>query len=844
MLIKVPKRGLTSPAHHLLPLLLVILLTLSAFPIQAQQVILKGMVKNQQNEESIPFASMSFMRTGGGKLSDSAGTFTFILPRQFKDTLLVTSVGYEDLLFPIDFAGLEKDTFQLLLSMIPGKISMGVVVKAKVNKGLQLWKRIVRFKPENDRYRFQSFSYELYNKLQLDIKNINKSKWSNSAIMRPFSFIFDNVDTTDGSPILPAYISEAISDYYYQKSPLKRREVFKAVKTVGVKNESAAKLLGGMDQVVNVYNNFIPVFDQSFVSPISDNGDAYYNYKILDTQYVSGRRLIHFLFAPKRKGENTFEGDAWVHDSTFAIQRMNLRLSKDANVNFVDQLSLIQEYQLVNDSVWFLSKDKFVVDISPLSKSRLSFIGRKTTTYRHVQINTPNIREELSKNKQLEETVLPKGTLDQTEAYWSETRHEQLNATESGIYKMIDTLLQVPAFKRYTKIINFVSTGYLNIKGAQIGPWQNWISGNLVEGMRLRFDLGTNTKFNNKIVLHGYAAYGFLDKKWKGEFDAMYLINKSPRSYLYASYVNDFDYGQQYYDEISADNIFAVAIRKSGVPIKFIKLEEKRFDYFREIGSSGLSALISVRHKDFDPVLNLPEKRYFTVKTENPFTSFETSLRLRFAYLEKFLENNFYRTSLGSPFPIVELKYTKGFSGVLNSSYDYHKITAGVSNYKKIPPFGSIYFNVFGGKTFGSLPYMFLDVAPGNEIYYYNKYAFNMMNRYEFIHDQYAGINWEHNFGNGIFRFIPITRKLGFRQFWTAKTLWGGLSNNNRQLNFINGIPFQSLDGKTYLELGTGVDNILKVLRVDFIWRATPTSVSTSYSGKRFGVFGSFRFSF
>jgi hypothetical protein len=119
-----------------------------------------------------------------------------------------------------------------------------------------------------------------------------------------------------------------------------------------------------------------------------------------------------------------------------------------------------------------------------------------------------------------------------------------------------------------------------------------------------------------------------------------------------------------------------------------------------------------------------------------------------------------------------------------------------------------------------------------------------MMNRYEFIHDQYAGINWEHNFGNGIFRFIPITRKLGFRQFWTAKTLWGGLSNNNRQLNFINGIPFQSLDGRTYLELGTGVDNILKVLRVDFIWRATPTSVSTFYSGKRFGVFGSFRFSF
>jgi hypothetical protein len=157
LLIKVPNRGKSSLSNYLLPLLLVLLLTLSTFSIQAQQVILKGMVKNQQNEESIPFASMSFMRTGGGKLSDSAGTFTFILPRLFKDTLLVTSVGYEDLLFPIDFDGLEKDTLQLLLSMIPGKISVGVVVKAKVNKGLQLWKRIVRLKPENDRYRFKAF---------------------------------------------------------------------------------------------------------------------------------------------------------------------------------------------------------------------------------------------------------------------------------------------------------------------------------------------------------------------------------------------------------------------------------------------------------------------------------------------------------------------------------------------------------------------------------------------------------------------------------------------------------------------------------------------------------------
>ena len=117
------------------------------------------------------------------------------------------------------------------------------------------------------------------------------------------------------------------------------------------------------------------------------------------------------------------------------------------------------------------------------------------------------------------------------------------------------------------------------------------------------------------------------------------------------------------------------------------------------------------------------------------------------------------------------------------------------------------------------------------------------MNRFEFVHDRYAGINIEHNFGNGIFRLTPLTRKLKFRQFWTAKALWGSLSEKNYALNAASGLNFESLNGKTYLELGTGVDNIFRVLRIDFVWRPLPGS-STLVNNQKFGVFGSFRFSF
>lgn len=818
-----------------------ILLSFSVGNLQAQTKIVQGVVKDNHSGETIPFASLSFKKSGAGKLSDSSGAFLFYLNPGLTDTLEITNVGYAPYKVFISYSALKTDTTNLTINLLAGKMNIGVVVKAKGNRGLYMWRQIVKYKPQNNRYRFNNFSYQLYNKLELDFKNVNKEKLSKLKLLRPFDFILDNIDTLEGVPFLPVYITESISDYYYQQSPLRRREVFKAVKTIGIDNESVTKLLGGMDQIVNIYNNFIPVFDKQFVSPISDNGDNYYNYKIADTQYVAGRRLIHFLFTAKRKGENTFEGDCWIHDSTYAVQKMNLRLSKEANINFVDQLSLIQEYSLVKDSMWFLAKDKFVVDISPFGKSKFSFIGKKTTTYHQVVINNVSVEEELKNNKVQEEVILPAEAKEREKEYWALQRPESLNKHEAGIYKMIDTLMQMPQFKAYTRAVNFIGTGYLDVKQFQIGPWQNWIYSNAIEGFRLRFDINTNSKFSTRFNLHGYAAYGFGDGKLKGEFDIMYQAQRHPRMYFYSSYFNDFDYGQNYFDEISADNIFALAIRKAGVPIKYIRSKEKRLDFFKE-WDPGISILLSSRHKEYNPIRNLPDETSYPNIKGFGFNTFETSLRLRFAYLERFLENTFSRISLGSPLPIAEVKYTKGTSGVLGSGYNYHKLSVGVSNYSKIPPFGNIYYNVFAGKTYGALPYLFLDIAPGNEIYYYNSHAFNMMNRYEFVHDQYAGFNFEHNFGNGLFRFIPITRKLKFRQLWTAKGLWGSLSEANKALNFTGAHPFQSLNNKAYLELGTGVDNIFKVIRLDFIWRVAPTSLPGN--SKRFGLFGSFKFAF
>lgn len=804
----------------------------------AQIQTISGTVRDTHSEEPIPFVSVQFKNTLTGKLTDSAGYFSFHLSHWPSDTLLFTCVGYQP--FQLIITG-NKKLDSLAIPLERGTFIEGAQLKVKVNKGLFVWRKIVQHKPENDRYRFANFSYELYNKLELDLKNINFQKFGKFKPLRPVSELINkNIDTAEGIKYLPTYLTEAISDYYYQKTPLKRREVIKAANTNGVKNESVLKLLGGMDQVVNVYNNFIPVFDKQFVSPASDNGDYYYNYQVVDTQQLAGQRYFHLVFTPRRKGGDTFEGDCWVHVGTFAIQRMNLRLGKEANVNFVENLSLIQEYKRLGDSTWFLSKDKFVVDISPAGKDKPGFIGRKTTTYENVRVNDSSVIRELAKNKIMEEIISLPDAAKKEKEFWNTARHEPLSRTENGIIRMIDTLTHAPVFQRFTKTMAFIGTGYKDVGNYEIGPWYNWISYNGWEGYRVRFDLGTNKYFDKKIKLHGYLAYGFGDQHLKGMGEIFYLPKKDPRMYLYGSFTNDLDWGQNYYGEVSQDNIFALAIRKQGIPVKNIKVNEKKIEFFKEV-LPWMSNRLTVSHKSSLPLRNLiPVDSFSASASGKPLTNFEVSLRLRFAWLERFLENHFYRSSLGSAYPIGEIYISHGFKGVLKSSYSYTKVSASISDNFKIPPFGNISWYLYGGKTFGTLPYTLLDIAPGNELYYYNKYAFNMMNRWEYVHDRYMGINIEHNIGNGIFRLLP---KLRWRQFWTAKALTGRLSDANKALNFKQGHTFQSLDGKTYLELGTGVDNIFRLLRIDFVWRVLPGSV-TRVNDKNFGVFGSFRVSF
>jgi hypothetical protein len=817
--------------------------------IQAQRVIVRGTVTNRFTNEKVPFASLSWKKAGQGAITDSAGNFILTARHPITDTLLVSSVGMETGVFPITFF---RDTLVLSLFLENARDGGVVVVRSNYNKGLLWWKKIVAGKPVNNPYQMASYSYELYNKLEVDIDNISRDKFEKHKLLKPFGFVLSNIDSlSEAKPFLPVFISESISDCYFATNPLQEREELKAIKTTGMQNESLLPYLGGLNQRVNCYENYLTLFGKEFISPLSSFGDQYYNYRGLDTQSISGQRYLHLLFTPKRAGENTFSGDCWVHATNWGIGKITLNMSSAASINFVHRLSIIQEFSWRGDDGWVLTKGKSVADLSPLRQGKLSFVVRKTSLYNNVQVNQAFIGEALKKNTRNEKVVIREGAQGKDTGYWRSHRAEPLSHNEEGVYKMVDTLQKMPLFSKYTRMASFLVDGREPLGKIEIGPWYKWVSGNQLEKMRLRFDVATTKKFSDRLWLHGYIAYGFRDRVFKGKGEFTYAFPGNQGTSVHGSYTQDLDNGRlrNNDEDITTDNLFSQRIRRPGIRQKFL-LEKEAKGWVKKEWGSVLSAQLSFSRTDYQTFAPLPPKEMFVTNAGHGIVTSEVGLKLRYSPGGRILRTRRKEIRLNDERPVLEGGLYVGIPHLLESDYRYQKVDLAVSQHFRIPRWGRVDYRVYGGKLFGDpLPFMLLEVHPGNEVYYYNKNAFNLMNRFEYISDRYAGFSVEHNFEKKLLNLLPFLRKTSLRQFWNIKAVWGDLSDANKKENlqdFAN-YRFRSLRGNAYVETGTGIDNIFRYFRLDLVWRFAPPQKAfpnTQNSTTNFGVFGSFHFQF
>ena len=595
------------------------------------------------------------------------------------------------------------------------------------------------------------------------------------------------------------------------------------------------------------------IFGKEFISPISDIGDKYYKYRGADTQYINNLKVYHLFFSPLKEGVNVFNGDAWIDAASWGVVKINMNISASADINYVNRLSIVQAFNKKADGGFLLYKNNVTADLSPFSKDKITFIARKSTYYQNFSFDSMIVYENVKLNQRKNEIIVKENAQLNNENFWQNTRPENLSNNERKVIKLIDTLKSISLFKVYTKNIEFFVDGYRKFNKIEIGPWYKWVSGNKLEGVRFRFDLGTTNLFSKNLKLKGYLAYGTQDQQFKENFSVFFKIPNSDGWSIQASYLHDLENGRVRFSEEdnSIDNIFSQTLRRPGIPQKFLDEREIKFNITKEL-KSGLSHALTLTNTNYEPFTPLPSKQDLNNGNIEQFISTELMYRIRYAPSERKISTSRKQIRINGTDPIYEFRINQGLNGVAGSHYNFTKIQVGISQKIRMPNFGIINYNAYAGKIIGdSLPFMLLELHPGNEVFLYNKNGFNLMNRFEYFSDVFSGFQLEHNIEKKIINFIPFLRKTKIRQFWTLKGVWGQMKNSNRVYNRTEFGPYQlrSLRSNTYLEYGTGFDNIFKFFRIDFIWRSAPSypinfKPSIIQPVQNFGVFGSLRFQF
>ncbi len=780
---------------------------------------ISGKIFDASTKEPLPFVPVLIKGTTIGTQSDFEGNYT-IKTEKLTDSIVAVYVGYKKLARPIR----KNITDQIInFPLVLESISLDeVTVKAGENPAHRIIRNVIANKPRHNPAKLEAYQYEVYNKVEFDLNKIPK-EMRDSKLMKPVSFVFKNVDSvfSEEKPSLPFFIIENISEFYYKKNPARKKEIVKASKITGFENPSISQVMGDMYQNINIYNNNILVFSKQAPSPISSEGFFYYKYFLeADSGFIGNKYCYHIRFKPKRSQELSFTGNMWIADSSWAIKRIEMSLPQDANINFINSVKFAQEFNLA-DTTWMLSKDRLIIDFSPTKKS-IGFYGRKTTSYKNIILNKPM---ESNFYELGDAIIVAEDALKKDDKFWQENRHDSLTVREQKIFKMIDTIQSLPVYKTWIDVFYLLFNGYKKMNNFEIGPYYNMVSYNLVEGPRFRFGGRTSSVFSKWYELNGYVAYGTKDEKWKyGLGFRCFLTQKPIRQLVGMSYKSDYEILGQTINDFSQDNIFASFLRARG--LKTLTKVNKTEAWYERDWFPGLTTKFTLFGSTYTALdMNSPYLYKSTldnqIKQKDFIKDVEFRVNIRFAYKEKYIGGNFYRTSLGTTYPVIQLMYSKSLPEAFGAEYNFQRVALSISKRLRITPIlGFTNVKITGGKIFGVLPYPLMELHAGNETYMYDPYAYNMMRYFEFVSDQYVAGAIEHHFEGLFLNKIPLLKKLKMRELAGIKGVWGTVNDKNKAVLYFPA-SLKTFNNLPYTEANIGVENIAKFFRVDALWRLT-----------------------
>ena len=834
--------------------------------IHAQQSLqITGVITDEETGDSISFASIVYK---GHNISTVANVFgQYTIPRQEGWNITVSAVGYKSRIIPVN----SKTRRKLNITLKPARQELAeVTVKSRRNRysrkdnpAVELMRRVVAAKKKTDLSNNDYYRYNKYEKLTLALNDLTPQQLESPFFTKkPWLLNQVEVNPYTNKLVLPVSVDETVSQKFYRKSPKDEKNIIQGQTSTGINDyfqtgDIINTVVKDVFTNVDLYQDDIRILQRPFTSPMSEKGIGFYRYYIEDTLAIGQDSCIHLAFVPNNMQDMGFRGDLYIlKDSTLHLRRCQLSIPKQSNVNFVESLQVLQEYEKLPDGQWVLTTDDMITELQLFDFISAGAIVTRITRYSDYDFS--EVPNKIFHGQKKEVTEADAQMRDK--AFWDQYRQVELTRSENSMDKFMENIQNMKGFKYIiyglkTIVENSMETGDPNY--VDICPINTLLTRNYVDGWRTRLSAKTTANLNKHFFLSGYYAHGwgshrnYYDAEMTYSLNAKkYLPHEFPRRTMTIQSSQDICSPNDRFMESDKDNIFVAMKWAETNKMMSYNRQKVSFEYETDW---GLKAIISGKTEENEAfgAMNYQtlDKPFVPInsKTGNGeyLRTTEASFYVRYAPGETYINNKLRRRVINLDAPVFSLSHTIGFNGVLGGDYNFHLTEAHIFKRFWLNSWGKFDVDLKGGIEWDQVPYPLLIMPASNASFIIQKNTVSLINTMEFVNDRYVSLMLAWDMNGKILNRIPLAKKLYWREYLGVRMLWGDLSDKNnpgknpgnpRLMYFPEGTNIMN-PNRPYMEMVVGVHNIFKFFRVEYVKRLTYKDLpSAPHWGMRYGV--------
>lgn len=753
----------------------------------AQETVVVGQVLSATDKSPVPFANVFFKYTQKGVRCNEEGYF-LLRNQGIETTLVFSSVGYkkqERRIKPGQSVGME------VVLEEDNTLLQDVLILPGTNPAIELMKKVRLLRSVNDLSRQDNYSAH---STEQNLVLLNKVGQRSVGKRIYDQLRTGNLSHSDSLLVLPLYMAES----HYQILKSEKKQLSKNIySSPEVGERLVAQLVGEMDVNINFYESVITVFGKSMISPLSNVGNAYYDYYLADSLRSTNGKQYEIHFRTKNTKNLAFDGSLWIDSATLALTRIEAELPKQANINFIHNLRISQNFGQLQSGLWNRQSEEMALNM-----------------------NYELLADSLHPKPEL---FVKRSAVYQSVDTVAFQRHNfaKTSYSEESLNDKLRDLNNTPVLRTAKFVVTTALTGYIPFGKIDIGKIQQIMRVTDVEGFRMTLPFRTNERLWKNVSVGGYVGYGFKNELVKYSGFTQFKLPGRLRRIFSLNYTDDFrriDYN--YNDYMYRENPLSTGdedIMSSILSLKstFKLSERKEFSAsFSNDWNSDFESSLYVRSNRIFASVALPMQS--STANYNSLLQQSVTLSSRLSFGEKTYEDNMQRIYIANTLPVLYsfVEFGKYKMGAVSGTYG--KISGSIKQSVRLD-IGTFNYIADAGVVFGNVPYPLLQFPPGCESGGYGFYQFNKMNFMEYAADRFLNIHTELILNGLILNQIPLVKHLNLREFFSFNTAYGSLNQGHQTVIDFPG--FMNPLAKPYQELGVGVTNIFRVLTLQSVWR-------------------------